>query len=199
MGKFSAEYYTALAEAAQHHVSNKTYSGKFLRPHAPFIKEIIDRLGCRSVLDYGCGKGAQYTWVSHSDDSSIPSGQTIEGFWGLSVWKYDPAVVQWKIPPAGTFDLVICTHVLGSIPIIDLSAVLGEILGYANKAVYVAEKLGPVGKRVFSADDRMPRHWAREDWEAALRLSGTRSPKIEIHLSTRQRVGNQVLLKREKL
>ena len=78
MSRLTAAYHAALEASKQVH-KGKQFTGKFLRPHAPFIKEIIDRLGCKTVLDYGCGKGQQYEWI-------IPStGQTIEQFWGVTV------------------------------------------------------------------------------------------------------------------
>lgn len=183
--EFSPAYHRALLEAQRHHQSSKTYSGKFLRPHAPAIKEIIDRLGVKRILDYGCGKGEQYRWVSHGDDASIPKGLTIEGYWGISAWKYDPAWEPYSVPPVGEFDLVICTHVLGSIPLPDLPAVRDEIFKLATKAVYIAEKLGPVRKQIFSRPGDMPRMWGRNLWKQFLE---THPGHLEVHLSTRERL-----------
>lgn len=159
----SALYLKCLSEAQAHHAASKTYSGKFLRPHAPLIKAHIEQLGgASSILDYGCGKGVQYEWVSHGDEASIPEGMTIEQFWGTRVKRFDPAWPPFSIElPAGQkFDVVICTHVLGSIPISDLRWVLRELFDRANRLVYIAEKIGEVRKKVFSVDDlshRMPR------------------------------------------
>lgn len=184
------DHYTrALVEATEHHQSSKTYSGKFLRPHAPFIKEIIDRLGCKSVLDYGCGKGRQYEWRPEHDGQAIPKGLTIEEFWGVPVTKFDPAWAPFAARPAGRFDLVICTHTIGSVPIPDLPWVTLEIQRYALQAVYYAEKLGDVGKRVFSNTDVMPHGWSRAQWAAALAPRGR--PQLEVWLATRENRGAQ--------
>jgi hypothetical protein len=157
-------YLRCLEESKQHHASSKTYSGKFLRPHAPAVKQLIEEYRIRSILDYGCGKGEQYRWVSHGGaDQSIPEGQTLETYWGLPVQKFDPAYPPLSKRPSGEFDLVLCTHVLGSIPIIDLDWVLDELGAYASKVIYIAEKIGPVKKQVFSAPDQLPR-WTREQW-----------------------------------
>lgn len=197
----SDSYRRALGEAKAHHASSKTYSGKFLRPHAPFIKEIIDRLGCKSVLDYGCGKGKQYEWVSHGDEASIPKGQTIEQFWGVDVCKYDPAYPPFELLAPGYFDLVICTHVLGSIPKADLADVLHLIFNRAGKAVYIAEKIGPVGKEVFSEPDLMPRGWSTGLWRATIagerRIIGRE--KVETWVATREKTAVGVLVERVKL
>lgn len=176
-------YDQCLAEARDHHLSSKTYSGKFLRPHAPNIKAIIDRLGVRSILDYGCGKGQQYRWRSEGPGQAIPMGMTIEEFWGVPVTKYDPAFKPYAAEPEGRFDLVICTHVAGSIPRQDLPWFRATIERYATKAVYYAEKLGPVGKQVFSRPDLLPRDWTREEWAEALRAR--HRPGLEVWLATR--------------
>lgn len=198
MGKFSPAYFRALLEARQHHESNKTYSGKFLRPHAPAIKELIEEHKVLSILDYGCGKGEQYRWVSNGGTDAIPLGQTIEEYWRCSVWKYDPAYEPYSVPPAGPFDLVICTHVLGSIPLADLPAVRGELYGLATKLVYIAEKLGPVRKQVFSEDQQMPRGWSRQMWK--LFLAEKIPAGLQVWLSTREiDAAGDVIVKRERI
>jgi SAM-dependent methyltransferase len=192
----SADYQRALQECQQHHASSKTFSGRLLRPHAPFIKAIIDRLGCTSILDFGCGKGLQYEWVSHGDDASIPAGQTLETYWGVPVTKYDPAYPPFAAEPVGTFDLVLCTHTLGSIPKADLPWVIDRLHALANKGLYVAEKLGPVHKTVVSQPELFPRGWTHAQWKAAIK----RRNGLEVTLSTRRsdpRLGTVV--KRERL
>lgn len=188
----TAAYELALKEAKAHHAESKTYSGKFLRPHAPAIKAIIDRLNVRSILDYGCGKGAQYQWRSHGPGASIPEGMTLEQFWGVDVRKYDPAWPPFATPPdpQERFDLVICTHTLGSIPLVDLMGwVVPLIYLRARKAVYIAEKLGPVGKQVFSFPDTMPRDFTRAHWRSL--LSGLDHPGLEVWLSTHETINGE--------
>lgn len=196
MAEPSAEYFRCLQESVRHHANSKTYSGRLLRPHAPFIKEVIDRHGCKSVLDYGAGKGQQYTWVSHGGDASIPKGMTIEEYWGVSVTKYDPAWAPYSQEPTGRFDLVICTHVLGSIPVTDLDWVVGRIFGYARKAVYIAEKIGDVHKQVFSQPDLMPR-WSADQWR--MLLGARRKVGIECTFAARHETEQGVIVERRIL
>lgn len=194
----SDAYHVALAEAREHHESSKTYSGKFLRPHAPFIKKIIDEEFILSILDYGCGKGKQYEWVSHGDDASIPKGYTIEQYWRQAVKKFDPAWPPFATPPAGKFDLVICTHVIGSIPTVDLPAFVSRLFALANKHLYVAEKLGPVRKQVFSDPAGMPRGFSFEDWATLLGATRTLDGwPGRITLATRERTDAGVHVQRE--
>ncbi|MER9768890.1 class I SAM-dependent methyltransferase [Mesorhizobium sp. M0189] len=193
--KPSNEYFAALEDSKRHHAVHKTYSGKFLRPHAPFIKEIIDRLGCTSILDYGCGKGSQYDWRNADDTGSIPVGMTIEEFWGVPVTKYDPAYPPFAAEPVGEFDMVICTHVLGSIPVIDLPWVVDRLYLLSNKALYIAEKIAPVKKKVFQRPDLHPFGWTATRWATALK----REKNIEVILSVREKSTDGAFIERYRL
>lgn len=174
MNKPSLAYFTALEASKKIH-KGKAFTGKFLRPHAPFIKEIIDRLGCKSVLDFGCGKGQQYEWV-------IPStGQTIEQFWGVPVTKYDPAYPPFAAEPEGQFDLVICTQVLGAIPVTDRPYVIDRLYALSSRAVYVSERLGEARKEI-GADDLRGYDWTPADWKRLL----LRPVEREVTLATRR-------------
>ena len=172
----SKVYYEALEAAKEHHRSSKTYSGSFLRPHGVFIKEIVDRLGCRSILDYGAGKGVQYSWVNPKN------GLTLEQWWGVPVTKYDPAYEPFSAEPEGKFDLVICTHTLGAVPSVDVPWLVDRLYGFANKAIYVAEKLDPVRKKIHSSPEIYPREWSADRWKSVL----SRASDIEVTLSTRE-------------
>lgn len=170
----STAYFAALEDSKQIH-KGKSFTGKFLRPHAPFIKEIIDRLGCKSILDYGCGKGEQYTWV-------IPSiGKTLEEWWGVRVVKYDPAYEAFAREPHGAFDLVICTQTLGTIPVEDRAWVIDRLYSLSNKALYISERLDPARK--------MPTaQWSQGQWQEVIQRFN--SP-IEVTLATRLTVGGE--------
>lgn len=160
----SSAYIQAVAEASAHHARSKTYSGKFLRPHKPFLMSLIAEHGIESALDYGAGKGAQYTWVDPDD------GQTLEQAFGFEATKYDPAWPPFAAEPepGATFDLVLCTHTLGSIPIADQAWVIERLFSLATKVVYIAEKLGPNRKAVHRDRDQFPQEWTRNQWLDAL-------------------------------
>ena len=170
-----SQAYLAALEASKEIHKGKQFTGKFLRPHAPFIKEIIDRLGCKTVLDYGCGKGQQYEWV-------IPStGQTIEQFWGVSVTKYDPAYPPFAQEPVGKFDLVLCTQVLGAIPEGDRGWVVDRLYALAKKALYISERLHSPRKLI--ADNSLRPAWTVRDWQEN---TWRGRQEIEVTLATRR-------------
>lgn len=132
----SAEYLAAIEEGKRHHASSKTYSGSLLRPHKPFLTEMVGRLSVESILDVGAGKGKQYRWVDPVD------GKTLEQAWGVPVRKYDPCWPPYSEEPEGQFDLVLCTHTVSLIPEADLSWFMARLFRFATKGVFIAEKIG---------------------------------------------------------
>lgn len=174
-------YDRCLEEAAKHHASSKTYSGLFLRPHAPFIKQIIEEYGVKSILDYGAGKGEQYKWIMPRH------GTTLEQYWGIEVAKYDPCWPPFAKEPQGKFDLVMCAHTLGSVPITDLGWVVDRLYSLSNKAIYVAEKIGKPKKAIFSDPTKMPIGWTPAHWMTAL----ARETSLKIFLSVHVREEEQ--------
>lgn len=198
----SKAYAEALAQATEHHLTSKTYSGKFLRPHAPIIKRLIDQVDAKYVLDYGCGKAKQYDWVSHGDEASIPKGMRIDQFWGVDISLYDPAypplaeteperlldiIAHHSEGRVGQFDITLVTHVLGSIPIGDLVGwVLPRLENLTKHAVYIAEKIGDVGKQVFDETAAMPR-WEAPYWRGFIQGASVVHPRVAWYVSTLER------------
>lgn len=166
----SREYLEALAESSRHHQESKTFSGSLALHHTAEITALVKKHDVRTILDYGCGKGLQYRGEG-----------SLEVIWGAYVTKYDPAWPEFAAEPVGTFDLVICTHALGCIPLKDLPEIVERIYGYARKVVYVGEMIGPVKKRIFGHPERFAYGWSTADWE---RLLARPSSSLDIALGT---------------
>jgi hypothetical protein len=178
LDKVSPEYYTALEDSKKLHSATNKFSGKFLRPHAKSIKDIIEAQEVKSILDYGCGKGLQYQWVipdnapieqwigeeSKLGTNVVPSGKTLEQYWGIEVTKYDPAVPEFSKEPRGSFDLVLVSHVLGTIPVQDLPIIVERIFSLTNKYVYVIEAIGAPKKQWASGETEFPVGWTTMQW-----------------------------------
>lgn len=109
------------------HQKEDRYPGESLQGHAPAIKELINKFDAKSLLDYGCGKGFQYT-QKHLHKTY---------FNGVLPALYDPAVPTHDVIPEGTFDGVISTDVMEHIPESQLDEIFKEIYSKANKFVYL--------------------------------------------------------------
>lgn len=172
----SASYEQALHATRQKHALGKTFTGRFMLRYLDDIRECVRAYSVKTVLDYGCGRGVQW------------SGGTLARELGVTVTKYDPGVPAWSKDPVGKFDLVICTQVLGSIPVEDLPWVIARLYGYANRCVFIGERLGPVRKRIYSdlaEEGLMPHEWTREQWKVA--LAGVDSKGVGVLLRTNDR------------
>lgn len=176
--KPSPEYQRALALSREQHLRSKTYSGNFLRPHRHRLKALIEKHDCRTALDYGCGKAHQYEWLWKGTT-------TLEQYWGIPVTKYDPAYPPLAAEPVGSFDLVICSHVLTLIPIPDLEWVIPTIFAYTKKVLFIV--LVPGGETKNSKakwrTDNTPDKYGLFDWMDLLKKH--KSAGVHVVLVTR--------------
>lgn len=100
---------------------------------APDVRALVERLGARTVLDYGCGKATLSPLVDAQN--------------------YDPVTHPCEPGPA---DLVVCTDVLCFVEPERLDAVLAHIRSLALRAVYIVVPRHPDHKTV---PNRHELHW----------------------------------------
>lgn len=84
---------------------------------AAWIQAFAVRQSCKSILDYGAGKGSLKSALS-----------------GMDVREYDPCVPGKDARPEPA-DLVVCTDVLEHVESDCIRAVLADIVGLSRKAV----------------------------------------------------------------
>ena len=82
-----------IEEYKKYHAELDThYPGDNLKPQLHHIKDLVQDTKAETLLDYGCGKGLQYTkWKHHEELGIMPS-------------LYDPAVPEFEELPEGKFD-----------------------------------------------------------------------------------------------
>jgi hypothetical protein len=86
------------------------------------IAPIIFELNPSSILDYGCGRSAL---VNH--------------FWNegkRKLYKYDPAIHEYRFLPKEDVELVICTDVLEHIPEDYLPVLISDIMKFSDKVIF---------------------------------------------------------------
>lgn len=91
--------------------------------------------GCRTILDYGCGRG------------KLAKALKVKLAIDAEVFEYDPAVEgkDW-LAKGKTFDLVVCTDVLEHIEPERLGVVIEHLFSLANKAVFLVIATRPSNK-----------------------------------------------------
>ena len=83
------------------HASDKAFRGNSIKSAVPFIADLVRRTSPRHLLDYGCGKGRQYS-----------ERRVHEEWGGLEPHCFDVGVPAFADTPQGPFDGVICTDVM---------------------------------------------------------------------------------------
>ena len=117
---------------------------------AETVLKLAERLGTKSILDYGCGKG----YLA----KAIP----------FPIWEYDPAIPGKEESPRPA-DLVVCTDVLEHVEPNKLVVVLDDLRRCVRQVGYLVIHMGPAKKQY--ADGRNTHLIQREQawWEKILR------------------------------
>ena len=137
----SSYYLESVELGKEFQKNNSSWSGDDCKNYHNQIRVLMDKYNAKTVLDYGCGKGRQYEnlvpyGLPHNQNTEPMTFQTRIN--AESVYKFDPCVEGFDIEPVGqTFDAVICTQVLGSIPDVDIPWLRDKLMNYATKFVFI--------------------------------------------------------------
>ena len=138
-----SEYYKQSVELGKKfQKENSSWAGTDCKNYHNYIRALMDKYDAKTVLDYGCGKGNQYVDVLPyilPDKKQLTEPMTFKTRINAeSVYQFDPCVEKFEIEPVGqTFDAVICTQVLGSIPDVDMPWLKDKLMNYATKFVFI--------------------------------------------------------------
>ena len=116
-----------IEEYKKYHAEKDTnYPGNNLNPQLHHIIDLVKDTKATTLLDYGCGKGLQYSkWKHHEELGIMPE-------------LYDPAVPEYETLPDGPFDGVYSTDVMEHIPKEHLPETFENIFSRAKRFVFLA-------------------------------------------------------------
>jgi len=125
------QYYT------YHHAQDDNFfmgNGKLFKSHANKMKTLIEMTGSSTLLDYGSGKGFQYSTLN------------TDSYWNVSVDCYDFAIPEFKTLQDKKYDGVMCMDVFDLVPEEEVDQALTEIFSRATKFVYIVIRNWPSKK-----------------------------------------------------
>jgi hypothetical protein len=137
---FSEAYYRIVENGKSFQNTSKSWNGLHTRYYAKAIKTLVEKHNATSLLDYGCGKGLQYTtnvkWESGVDC-------TLDQYLGLqSIHKFDPCVAEFDTYPSldQKVDGIILIQCIGFIPDADISVLQKHLEKMSTKFCYIGER-----------------------------------------------------------
>ena len=129
---FSDEYFRYVGMYRKMHRTTDKFPGGAIKRHADEIGELIRSTGAKTLLDYGCGRGHQY------------SRHRVQDRWPpIDISMFDPGVTEWQCKPAGVFDAVVVCDVMEHVPESAVDDVLQDIFSSAGKFVFFSIRYGP--------------------------------------------------------
>lgn len=112
------------AEYLRFHKLPKKFDGHSTYEFKDMIYNIIKVTRSKTILDYGSGKGIQYT------------KQHLDLYWGVEAECYEPYYEPYNKLPDKRFDGVICVEVLEHVPEERLEVLFTNIFSRAEKFVF---------------------------------------------------------------
>lgn len=131
---FPSTYINSVNEGTKFQKAYKVWAGKGTLQYKEHLKSLIQKHNVKTVLDFGCGKGVQYS--IHKIDQEL----------GFEVVAYDPCIHGLKNWPVGKWDMVIALDCLSLVNKSDLPWIYSCLDNWADKCVLVATQIGYEGK-----------------------------------------------------
>ena len=145
--------------------SGQTYPGVSLLRHCAGIRELVQKTGADTLLDYGSGKGIAYE-LSPIDIPGHGRVDSLLDYWDVSVQCFDPCYEPYSTLPQGKFSGVISTDVLEHCPEEDLGWIVAEMFSFAERFVFANIACYPAQAHLPNGENahltiRDPQWWQR--------------------------------------
>lgn len=156
----------------------RTYPGVSLLPHVRRIKDLIDKTGARTVLDYGCGKASQYD-ISGLNIPNLGRIESIIDYWDVDeVICYDPCVPRFERLGDEPADGVISTDVLEHCPEEDVPWIVAEMFAHARKFVFANIACYPAKARLPNGENAHCTIRPIEWWQEVFATASQGNPQV---------------------
>ena len=133
--KPSQDYYDLIDSYKKLHEQEGKFKGISLIPLVPTLMKIVKDNDCKTLLDYGCGKGLPY---DKERCKEVDLRNPIQELCSLESFDlYDPAYEKYAKLPDKKYDIVVCTDVLEHVAEQDMDYVLTQILSRSKKIVFL--------------------------------------------------------------
>jgi hypothetical protein len=142
---FSQAYYDLVEKSKIFHHSTKVWQGLHMVSYVPYIKQLAIKHDIKSLLDYGCGKGKQYS-DKHEWEPGVVS--TLDRYLGVDdVYKFDPCWKEFETPPPidKKFDAIILIQCIGFIPDADIPILKEMLMKQTAKFCLIGEAYSTYG------------------------------------------------------
>ena len=132
--KLLKDYQTMHKKGVANRSPKDTYNGLSTINFADILKKIIEKNKCKTLFDYGSGKGDRYFNNSLLGSKDYPP---LQDFWKIKPTLFDPGVPFPRPNKKKLFDIAISIDVLEHIPTQDLGWVINEIFEYSKNIVFI--------------------------------------------------------------
>ena len=132
--KLLKDYQTIHKKGTANRSPKDTYNGLSTINFADILKKIINKNNCKTLFDYGSGKGDRYFNNSLLGSMEYPP---LQDFWKIKPTLFDPGVLFPRPNKNDLFDIAISIDVLEHIPTQDLGWVINEIFEYSKNIVFI--------------------------------------------------------------
>ena len=127
---FTETYKESVIVGTEYHKAHPKWTGLGTEQYKKQIETLRDRYNIRTALDFGCGKGYQYT--EQQFDKQV----------GIAVTTYDPCIHGLDKWPEGKWDMVWALDCLPMVPRKDLPWLYEAMRQWARFAILVGVQLG---------------------------------------------------------
>ena len=160
-----------------------SFKGDYLLKFLDRIKRLTEKYGATTLLDYGAGKGEQYSEkVIITDSDSGMEFHGVRDYWKVDLIDcYEPALEN--IAPQKIYDGVISTDVLEHCFIADVPWIVEEMFASAKSFVFVNIACNPAVARLPNGENAHITIRSPDWWHGLFEATANRFPECDYEIA----------------